>query len=274
MNASPLAHGIAARSFPEIKLHIASTREEREAVFRLIYQSYYDAGLCEANQLKLRFTPYQLLPTTDIFYAKLRGETICTLSLVRDGELGLPMEDMYAGRVQQRRAAGLRLAEVSCLADRRNEPSRFFELFCDLSRLMVQLADRQLVDQLLIAVHPRHAALYMRYMAFKRIGKKRDYSAVNGNPAVPLCLDLNEIRANHPPQWEKFFGESIPSELLESQSISAFDRDHFLCLDERMRELLEPTEELELFTEKGAFGPMEEDTITADEELQLAELCA
>jgi len=91
-------------------------------------------------------------------------------------------------------------------------------------------AEYQSVDQLLIAVHPRHAALYMRYMAFKRIGQRRDYSTVNGNPAVPLCLDLNEIRANRPPSWEKFFGEKIPREFLESQPISAIDRGYFLGL--------------------------------------------
>ncbi len=157
MNATTLAHGIAARTFPEIRLQVASTREQREAVFRLIYHSYRDAGLCEPDFTELRFTPYQLLPTTDLFLAQLHEEVVCTLSLVRDGELGLPMEDLYAEQIEQRRAAGLHLAEVSCLADCRSDPSRFFELFCDLSRLMVQSAEYQSVDQLLIAVHPRHA---------------------------------------------------------------------------------------------------------------------
>jgi len=230
MNATTMAHGIAARTAAEIDLCVASTREQREAVFELIYQSYRDAGLCEPDSTELRVTPYQLLPTTDILFAQLREEVVCTLSLVRDGALGLPIEDLYAEQVEERRAEGLRLAEVSCLADCRRDRSRFFELFCDLSRLMVQLAEKQDVDQLLIVVHPRHAALYTRYMAFKRIGERRDYSTVNGNPAVPLCLDLNEIRANHPPCWEKFFGEKIPAEFLQSKPISFADREYFQSL--------------------------------------------
>jgi len=228
MNATTMAHGIAARTAANINLCVASTREQREAVFRLIYQSYRDAGLCESDSTELRFTPYQLLTTTDIFCAQLREEVVCTLSLVQDGALGLPMEDLYVEQVEERRAAGLRLAEVSCFANRREEPSRFFELFCDLSRLMVQLAERQSIDQLLIAVHPRHAALYTRYMAFKKIGERRDYSTVNGSPAVPLCLDLNETRANHPPCWEKFFGEKIPDIFLQPKPITAADREYFL----------------------------------------------
>lgn len=230
MSASTLMRGIPARTFSDIQLQVAATREEREAVFRLIYQSYYGAGLCEASATEMRYTPYQLLPTTDLFLAQLQEEIICTLSLVRDGALGLPMEDLYGEQVRERRADGLALAEVSCLADRRNEPSRFFDLFCDLSRLMVQLAEEQCVDQLLIAVHPRHAALYTRYMAFQRIGERRDYSAVNGNPAVPLCLDFNEIRVKRPPCWDRFFGEKIATEFLQTNPISDADRDYFLDL--------------------------------------------
>jgi len=228
MSVTTQPRGIAARTYPEIQLRIAAERAEREEVFRLIYQSYRSARLCEPNPAKLRFTPYQLLPTTDILFAELKEEVICTLSLVHDGELGLPMEDLYAEQVRERRAKGLKLAEVSCLADRRNEPARFFDLFCDLARLMVQLAEKQSVDQLLIVVHPRHAALYARYMGFQRIGDRKDYSAVNGNPAVPLALDLNAIRTNQPPCWDRFFGEKISVDLLQSQPISRSDRHHFL----------------------------------------------
>ncbi len=242
MNAIAQERGFAARSSADVRLQVASTREDREAAFQLVYQSYRSAGLCPPNATELRFTPYQILPTTDILIAQFRAEAICTLSLVRDGELGLPMEDLYAEQVEERRAAGLHLAEVSCLADRRNDPARFFELFCDLSRLMVQLAQKQSVDQLLIVVHPRHAALYMRYMAFKRIGERRDYLAVNGNPAVPLCLDINEIQVTRPPCWERFFGEKIPNQFLQPAPITATDRDYFLSLQEDDQDLLEQSE--------------------------------
>ncbi len=230
MSTSTRECGIAARCSADIQLRIASTREEREAVFELVYSAYQSAGLCQANAEELRFTPYQILPTTDILFAQHQDEVICTLSLVHDGELGLPMEDLYAKQVEERRAAGLHLAEVSCLADRRNDPARFFEMFCDLSRLMVQLAEKQAVDQLLITVHPRHAPLYMRYMGFQRIGERRDYQTVNGNPAIPLCLDLHQIQTNKPRSWEKFFGEKIAEQHLQASPITPADRDYFLRL--------------------------------------------
>lgn len=229
MCVSTLTRGIAAQTCPDIMLKIAATCEEREAVFRLVYDSYQRAGLCKPSASHLRCTPYQLLPTTDIFFAELREEAICTMSLVRDGELGLPMEELYPQQVLERRNAGLRVAEVSCLADRRQSPKRFFDLFCDLSRLMVQLAVAQGVDQLLIAVHPRHVALYRRYLGFECIGEERDYGLVNGNPAVPLCLDLDAARANLP-LWNKYFGQEIPAEVLEPQPMATLERAYFLDL--------------------------------------------
>lgn len=226
---------IPAATAPEVNLKVAATRLEREMAFGLIYRAYERAGLCESNSLGQRHTPYQLLPTTDIFVAILRNEVISTLSLVRDGELGLPMEQIYADTVADRRAAGLRLAEVSCLADRRSGIERFFGLFCDLSRVMVQLACREGIDQLLIAVHPRHAAIYRRYMAFRQIGQRKDYELVCGNPAVPLCLDLNEIAKNRPKSWERFFGDPLPPSVLQTQPIATDDREYFeqLTQDEK-----------------------------------------
>jgi hypothetical protein len=183
--------------------------------------------LCEACDEGLRITPYQLLPTTDIIVAELHGEVISTLSLVRDGELGLPLESLYPEEVRRRRAAGLRLAEVSCLADRRKEAARFFGLFCELAQVMIQMADRDGVDQLLIAVHPRHARMYCRAMAFKQVGETRDYDAVNGNPAVLLCLDIAEVKANRAELWQRFAGEPLPNAIVEPQPINDFDRWHF-----------------------------------------------
>lgn len=218
---------LTSRECPEISIKIAETRAEREGAFRLAYHSYLRAGLCAPSRVPLRFTPYQLLPSTDIIIAQLRGEVISTLSLIRDGELGLPLEAIYQQEVIQRRSAGLRLAEVSCLADRRQGIARFFGLFCELSRVMMQLADRDGVDQLLIAVHPRHARMYCRAMAFQQVGDNRDYPAVNGSPAVALCLDLKAARFTHRSAWNSIVGEPLNGELVTPRPINSADRRYF-----------------------------------------------
>ncbi len=227
---APEARQTAALQCPDVAVKVASTRADREGAFRLAYESYLRAGLCGPTASRLRVTPYQLLASTDIFIAELRGEVISTLSLVRDGELGLPLEAIYQSEVQARRRAGIRLAEVSCLADRRQSDARFFGLFCDLCRVMVQMADREGIQQLLIAVHPRHARMYCRAMGFQQIGDNRDYPAVKGNPAVALCLDFVQLQRDRPDIWERFVGAPLPAKFLETQPISDDDQRYFLAL--------------------------------------------
>ena len=223
-------HSIRSRECDDVTIKVASTRAELDGAFRLVYRSYLRAGLCTPSVQQIRITPYHLLPSTDVFVGKLRGEVISTLSLVRDGELGLPIESVYRDEVESRRAAGQRLAEVSCLADRRKEPARFFGLFCELSRLMTQMADSEGIDQLLIAVHPRHARMYARAMAFQQFGDLRDYPLVNGNAAVALSLDLKHVRTQQTDIWERFVGASLPDSVIRRRPISEENRKHFSAL--------------------------------------------
>jgi hypothetical protein len=221
---------IRAKVCEDIQLRVAATRDERQAVFELIYRSYLRAGLCTKNDSGMRATPYQLLASTDIMLAELRGQVISTVSLVRDGDLELPMESLFPEEVAARRAAGARLAEVSCLADRRQGTARFFGLFCELSRLMAQLAHATDVDELVVVVNPRHAPLYRRYMAFEQVGDVREYDVVGGFPAVPLSLNFAKAKAEKPKKWQEFFGNPLPEHVLQSCPISADDRYYFNSL--------------------------------------------
>jgi hypothetical protein len=222
-----VARSVRARTCPDIELKIASTRAEREAAFELTYGAYVRAGLCESHVSGLRATRFQLLSSTDILIAQQGDEVISTLSLVRDGSLGLPMEQVYAEEVATRRDVGLRLAEVSCLADRRQSTARNFGLYCDLCSLMVQLAQKLDIDQLLAVVHPRHAPLYRRYMGFQQIGDYHDYPAVRGNPGVALSLDLQMSPELRPACWDKFFGVRLPEEVIRPQPINPADDTYF-----------------------------------------------
>src|SRR5689334_24741569 len=107
-----LRQGVAA--IPSYSL--ANSFEHRAAAFRLIYQSYLSSGLGRRNPLGLRVTPFQLLATSQIFLASkstsiptelekwdasvhseelepsgLREQVVATITLVNDGQLGLPM---------------------------------------------------------------------------------------------------------------------------------------------------------------------------------------
>ncbi|MBN1911919.1 MAG: long-chain N-acyl amino acid synthase [Pirellulales bacterium] len=216
-----------AATTDRILYRIAAERAQREAAFRLVYDSYLEAGLGEPNTHRMRVTPYHLLPTTETFLATLDDQAVFTISLILDGDLGMPMETVYAAEIAQRREAGLRMGEVSCLADRRTQFRGFFPVFLRLCRLMVQYARRQELDQLVIAVHPRHVRFYRRFLDFRTFGEQRTYPTVRDHPAVALCLDFARIDRELPENYDTFFGTPLPPSELIPRPISADDVEHF-----------------------------------------------
>jgi hypothetical protein len=210
-----------ASSNTNIVYKIADGFEERCAAFRLVYNSYLRAGLIDPNPHQMRVTPYHLLHTTDVFVARLQDETISTVSLVCDGQHGLPLEVIYPEEVSQLRQRGIRVAEVSALADRRRQLSRTLPVFVPLARLMIQTARARGVEQVLVAVHPRHAKFYQRLLGFEVIGSQKAYPLVSNQPAVPLKLDFDRIDRHPPVNYDSFFAEPLPREVLEPRPITA-----------------------------------------------------
>lgn len=205
---------------------VARTETERRRAFQLVYNAYERAGLIEPNPEHLRLTPFHLLKTTTVFLAENDHSAICTVTLVGDGSMGLPMEAIYGKEVQQLRDDGKRLGEVSCLADRRSDFARAMPVFLQLTRVMAQFAKRQGMDGLLICVHPRHARFYKRYFGFEQIAGERSYPCVRNRPAVACWLEFAPLPERVPHLHRQYFGEPIPAAQLECPSISEQEYRH------------------------------------------------
>jgi hypothetical protein len=209
--------GDHARRYPPITIKIASTRAEREGAFRLVYQRYLAAGLCPPNPWGMRVTPYHLLPTTTVFVAIYQGEVIFTMSLIGDGEQGVPMESTFPDEIRSLRERGIMFGEVSCLADRRRSMARFLSLFTRVSRTVLQFARAQGIEPLVIAVHPKHGPFYERIFGFEQMGGTRLHGSVMNKPAVAYSLDHSRFNAERHAQY---FGVPIPPEELQPQPLS------------------------------------------------------
>ena len=211
----------------ELEYRIAATFADRSAAFRLVYAAYLLRGLGMPNPHEMRVTPYHLLPTTEIFLAQSGEGMVSTMSLVKDGQLGVPMEAVYGPEVAGRRQRGLRFGEVSCLADRDGERSACLAIMVQLGRLVVQYSLKQGLDELLIAVHPKHARFYRRFMGFEVIGGERSYPAVRNRPAIALCMNFASLAQRRPDCYEMLCGEQIPDERLVPHPIPVWQREHF-----------------------------------------------
>jgi hypothetical protein len=177
------------------QMQVSETRAEREDAFRLVHRAYREAGLTDDNLMQMRVMKHHLLDTTDVLVAKRNEEVRFTVSLVRDGDCSLPAESLFRSQISAMRSAGVKLAEVSCVASDCAEDSKKqrFETLVKMISLTIHVARRRGVERLLLAVHPRHAKLYQRMFGCMPVTDVKEYDAVRGNPAVLCVHDFAEL---------------------------------------------------------------------------------
>ena len=176
---------------PGLQLKIADTREELEACFALLHDAYVGEGYMAPDPSGLRVTAYHALPTTTTLCAKVDGRVVGTLSLIREGLFGLPMQtafDLSAVRAKQGR-----IAEVSALAVHRDFRGTGGRILFPLMKFMYDYCTSYFdTRHLVIAVNPNKIELYEALLLFERLPAAAvdRYAFANGAPAVGATLDL------------------------------------------------------------------------------------
>lgn len=212
---------------PEINYQMARCFEDRKQAMGLLQSAYAQAGLAESNGDGFRVTKYHLLPDSRIFVTKIDRVVTSTLSFFPDSSAGLPLEAIYPHEVASLRTTGIRLAEVGCFADRREHPSRFMESFSQLARLIFQYSLAQGIDGFLIAVHPRHAKFYKKYLCFEEIGGVVHYPLVRNRPAKALFLQFSLASKQAPERFKVLLGETIPQSSFSNGQMPQNECDFF-----------------------------------------------
>ena len=176
---------------PQLQLKIADTREELEACFALLHDAYVGEGYMAPDPSGLRVTAYHALPTTTTLCAKVGGRVVGTLSLIREGVFGFPMQtafDLGAVRAKQGR-----IAEVSALAVHRDFRGTGGRILFPLMKFMYEYCTSYFdTRHLVIAVNPNKIEMYEALLMFERLpaAAVERYDFANGAPAVGATLDL------------------------------------------------------------------------------------
>lgn len=188
-----MLHGTSTLD-PAIDAGLATTRAELDAASRLVHACYVRRGYARPSADGRHVSPYLAMPSTAVFVARAAGAVVATVALILDSELQLPCDALWAAELLAFRASGRRLAEVSALAVGEAWRGACLAAVRALVRV-VGVYGRELarLDDLCVAVHPRHAPFYEGRLHFRRFGSRASYDAVNGAPAVGLRLDLREL---------------------------------------------------------------------------------
>jgi hypothetical protein len=185
----------------EFETKLASTLDELTKAYQLIYKEYLARGYCSKKSSEMHYNHFCVLPETRTFLLKKKENLIGTISLIPDSPCGLPMESLFPREIEALRNEKRKLAEVSLLSLSKEEfHHKGFSLgnlkklraSYDLFKIMLHYADTIGVTDLVIAVHPKHEALY-QYLLFDIIGPVRSYDGACGNPALPMRMTVKKF---------------------------------------------------------------------------------
>jgi hypothetical protein len=222
----------------EIRVKIATEKNELEQAFELLVQNYRVRGYEPQGDRPYRFTRYHALPGTVTLVALDEARVRATLSLVPDSSiLGLPAESIYGPEVARLRADGFRPAEGISLADAGLTIREFIQVFKALIKLAIQYHARRGGDSWIITVNPRHSAFYQKVVGFIPLGPKRCYPAVQNHPAEAYLLTAESMQAGSPEMYQQVFGEGLPEPVLTA---APWSEEHVRYFGARSSQLEEP----------------------------------
>jgi hypothetical protein len=174
-----------------LALKIADTQEELEACFRILHDAYVAAGFMQPDPSGLRVTIYHALPTTTTLCAKWEGQVVGTISMIREGVFGFPLQSVF--NLGQLRSKTGKIAEISALAIDPRFRATGGRILFPLMKFMYEYC-REYFDtrHIVIAVNPNKIEMYESLLFFQRLQAQviDNYDFANGAPAVGATLDL------------------------------------------------------------------------------------
>ncbi len=189
-----LGRGLCVESWTKpglkFRFRVASSREDRERVYRFAHEIYSGVALAEGGE-GMVLSAHDAGPETFTLMAEdMDGRILGTVSLVFDSDRGLPCDEIYWLETGRLRSEGRHMAEVTRLALRkdgavtRDVLIRLFNLIFIYARQVRKATD------FVIEVHPRHLKYYERTLGFEALGGLQNCARVGGAPALLGRLDL------------------------------------------------------------------------------------
>lgn len=169
---------------------VARRRRELCDAFQIVYERYVRDGLTNRNRFGIRILPHQLLDTSWVLVAKRSRNALGTLSLIEDGAMGLPMEQLYPDEIWNLRRRQLRVAELACFALVDQSADESMRVLRALLQSACEIGFRKGINELVICIHPKRVRFYERRLGFKEIGPLRHCPWVCDQPAVAMRLTL------------------------------------------------------------------------------------
>jgi hypothetical protein len=175
----------------DYRFRIAQGREDFESACRLVHDQYVRRGYMAPQESGLRLSLWHALPEVTTFIGERQGHLVSTMTLFQDSELGLPMDAIYKKELDHLRSKGRKIAEVGALA---THPTIQYEdqtVLMHGNKIAINYSQKHIgIDDLVIAINPKHEWFYANIMLLEKIGGLAFYDYVEKAPAVAYRLNL------------------------------------------------------------------------------------
>ena len=224
-------------------VEIARNQTDLENAYRLLHDCYVGAKFMRPQASGLRCTLYTFLPHTTVIVAKYKGETVGTVSLIRDTIWGLPSDKEYKLENDNLRHAGKKLVEVSALAVSKDFRNHGNSVSLLLMKYLYNYTFHFLSsDCLVCTVHPRAEDFYKSLWHFDRNGKVVQYQFVQGALAVHLSMEISLAKQ------EKIIASYPSKEIKKNLALFVLEQDaRFQYPTRRLGAQIDPVLTPELF---------------------------
>lgn len=173
-------------------LQCAKTLREVECAWSLVYEIYLAQRIIRSNPYRIHAPPAGLGRRACVIHDSGGQELISTMTMIRDGGQGLPLDTVARGTLDQLRSHGRKLVETGMLAIRDiNSRCRKTALF-GLMRWAAYFTLHEGADDIVIGVHPHHVGFYVRGFGFDVLTPVLGYPTLRGKAVVVLRLRLRE----------------------------------------------------------------------------------
>lgn len=182
------------RSSDEVLLQSPKSFNQICQAFRLAYLSYLKAGLVEPNEIQMRYSILQLLPTSWTMVAMVDERVVSTGTIVANSLAGLPMGSLFHKQIEDLCSKGRFIAEATLFASEGGPGFSNFKIALKLLHEGIRGAYFGGADDLFSVVHPRHVPFYVQQLGFEVLSETDACGHVCNNPGVLLHLDLQGFR--------------------------------------------------------------------------------
>lgn len=186
LNFQPLPEGIT--------IELAQDQKDLDQAFLVLHDAYVKEGFSKPYDSRRRVTDYHILPSTSTVVAKFEGNVIGTVSVIRDGLLGMPVDKVVD--LTSFRRQGLSMGEVSSLAIKPEYRGHSGTIMFYLFKYIVGYSLNHFgVDNFLIVVNPSRRALYESLLMFEPLkgAKLKSYQFANNAPGICMRLNLKTL---------------------------------------------------------------------------------